>query len=122
MARFDKRRGTRPMRIRNMDVAVSRWLAAKITADAKRVEAGKPPLRCEAISNWSEGRPGTQCGLRATGYRDGRAVCSKHKKATDPVFVGDKRADYYEVLRGILADLSNMDSRFRKIIREVAND
>lgn len=99
--------------------AVSLWMAAKLTRDIKRLKTGQPVHRCQAISNWREGRPGTQCGNRAIGYRDGRAVCTKHKSATAPVFVGDSQADYYEVLKGLIVGLAEIDSRFSEILREI---
>lgn len=99
---------------------VTSWLAHKLVTDLKRLKRDGMVGRCEAISGWAAGHPGTQCAKAATHYRDGHRVCGKHAGATAPAFVGDVPNDPYLMLRDILSDLAVADRRFAEIIREVS--
>lgn len=102
------------------DEDVTAWLGSKLVKDLKRLERTGLSSRCEAISGWAYGRPGTQCAKVATDTRDGHFVCYRHANATAPVYVGDEQSDPYIVLRDLMARLRVKDERFAAIIREVA--
>ena len=98
---------------------VTAWLAHKLVKDLSRMKRDGMVGRCEALSGWAYGSPGTQCAKHATEYRDGHPVCYRHARATDPSFIGDP-TDPYLMLKGVIADLAATDARFAQIIREIA--
>lgn len=116
---FDKRRGEWDYSIID-DAKVNEWLASELVKTVKRLKKNGIAGRCEALSGWAYGTPGSQCGHVATKYRDGRRVCSLHARATNPVFVGDRESDPYEVIRDAMASLAEVDPRFAEVVREVA--
>lgn len=101
---------------------VNSWLAHKLTKDVRRLTRDGMVGRCEAVSGWGYGNPGSQCAKAATEYRDGHKVCYRHKHATAPVFVSDKQADHYEMMRGNILHLAAADPLFAKMIREAAEE
>lgn len=101
------------------DEDVTGWLAHKLVKDLSRMKRDGMVGRCEALSGWAYGSPGSQCAKHATEYRDGHPVCYRHARATDPSFIGDP-TDPYLMLKSVIADLAATDSRFAEIIREVA--
>lgn len=118
-ATFDMRRGKQRLDGITED-DVTGWLAHKLITDLKRLQRDGMVGRCEAISGWAAGHPGTQCAKPATHHRDGHRVCGKHAKATSPAYVGDVPNDPYLMLRDIMSDLTATDPRFAEIVREVA--
>jgi len=98
---------------------VTGWLAHKLVKDLNRMKRDGMVGRCEALSGWAYGSPGSQCAKHATEYRDGHPVCYRHARATAPSFIGDP-TDPYLMLKGVIADLAATDPRFAEIIREVA--
>lgn len=99
---------------------VNSWLAHKLVKDIRRLTRDGIIGRCEAISGWSAGNPGTQCALAAITHREGHKVCRGHFKATEPVFVSDEQSNHYEMLREIIRHLASVDGRFAQMIREVS--
>lgn len=97
---------------------VNSWLAHKLVKDIRRLTRTGIVGRCEAMSGWSSGNPGTQCACAATEHRDGHKVCGRHAKATAPVYVTDEQTDHYQMLSGIIRHLASVDVRFAQAVRE----
>ena len=98
---------------------VNGWLAHKLVKDIRRLTKDGMVGRCEAVSGWGYGNPGTQCAKSATEHREGHKVCYRHARATAPVYVTDEQTDHYKMLSGIIRHLASVDGRFAQMIREV---
>lgn len=112
---FDMRRNTQKVP-RDMGMEVASWLARKLMRDMRRTHDGYMVGRCEAISNWIEGQPGSQCAKSATEWREGHKVCARHARATSPVYVGSDKSDHYAVFTHLIASLCRKDEAFRRAV------
>jgi hypothetical protein len=95
------------------------WLARKLVKDMQRHERNGLMGRCEALTNQGDSL-GYQCGLVATRWHEDHKVCSRHANAVQNIYVSERTADYYQIVRDHLTALSAADPRFATIIREVA--
>lgn len=118
-AQLDMRRNRNHGRpISESDVTL--WIARKLEQDVRRLSNTGITGRCEAISGWAYGSPGTQCAKGATENRDGFKVCYRHARATAPQYVGSEQADQYTRFSGIILGLGRKDPRFAEMISNVA--
>lgn len=103
------------------DVRLNRWLATQVYKELRRVKLNGVGGRCEAISG-IYGRhyysSGNQCGMWATGLRDGRRVCGSHSKAINVIWVGEPANDLYARMTLLLSELAAQDDEFKQCLRE----
>lgn len=117
--RFDNRQNRNHGRpIAESDVTL--WLANKLELDVKSFAKNGIAGRCEAISGWAYGSPGTQCANRASERRDGHVVCNRHARAAAPQYVGTETASPYTRFSDIILDLCRKDPLFSEMISDVA--
>lgn len=98
------------------------WLASKLVKDITRLRRSGIVGRCEAVSGWSYGHPGSQCALPAIDHRDGHKVCGKHRTALSPTYVSDQQSDGYVMLLDMMRDLAAADPRFGEVLQEAAHE
>lgn len=115
------RHRTRHPRKRITELDVSQWLANRLKREAAAFSKTGVVGRCEAISGWAYGTPGTQCARSASFRRDGHVVCATHAKASVPQYVGTETANPYTRFAAVLENLCGKDPLFAKMILDVAN-
>lgn len=103
----------------NPDNDLNRWLARRLTMDAKRMHVRGVTGRCEAIAmgprGWIDGHV-RQCRGRAVAMVEGHRVCGGHARASNPAFINTFENDAYADLQRVVTHLVKVDERFRACV------